>query len=349
MKASVIIRSRNEADRLRLTLTSLVAQSTPAQVVVVNDGSTDHTADVIAAAAQDLDLVAVHHTRATGRSAAANAGAAQATGDILIFLDGDTLAGPDLVAEHLISHSGPAEVVARGENYHLRCTRAFRDPETGTPQPGEESRVGRMTAGELTRAVVTRQQILTDFAAVDRRAQPGVYPGYGPRRLYELEMDALRQDGACDVLWAAAAGANQSVPRQAFVESGGFHPDISINEHRELALRLCQAGLKMVACVARSYHMIHRSGWRDPLDDRDWEAVFYQAHPRTDVALLPILWQSLSDTHSVHERARIFSLPQLSAIAARYPTLDTPDAVRDAYMAAMNIPSSPTLDGELPR
>uniref|UniRef100_UPI003898DE16 glycosyltransferase family 2 protein n=1 Tax=Komagataeibacter kakiaceti TaxID=943261 RepID=UPI003898DE16 len=181
---------------------------------------------------------------------------------------------------------------SRGGNYHLRCTRPFRDPQTGAPQPGEEDRVARMSPGELARAVVTRQQIMTDFAAIDRRAQPGVYPGYGPRRLYELEMDALRHQGDCDVLWAAAAGANQSVPRRAFLESGGFHPDISINEHRELALRLCQAGLRMVPCAARSYHMIHRSGWRDPLEDQDWEAIFYQAHPRVDVALLPILWRS---------------------------------------------------------
>ncbi|WP_034958169.1 glycosyltransferase, partial [Komagataeibacter kakiaceti] len=60
MKASVIIRSRNEADRLRLTLTSLACQSEGAQVVVVNDGSTDHTMDVIGAAAGELDLVAIH-------------------------------------------------------------------------------------------------------------------------------------------------------------------------------------------------------------------------------------------------------------------------------------------------
>lgn len=349
MKASVIVRSRNEADRLRLTLTSLACQSEGAQVVVVNDGSTDHTADVIGAAAGEMDIVAIHHTRAAGRSAAANAGAAAASGDILIFLDGDTLAGPDLVAAHLRVHGQQAGVVARGENYHLRCTRPFHDPQTGTPQPGEEERVARMAPGELARAVVTRQQIMEDFAGIDRRAQPGVYPGYGPRRLYELEMDALRHEADCDVLWAAAAGANQSVPRQAFVDSGGFHPDISINEHRELALRLCQAGLRMVACTARSYHLIHRSGWRDPLEDQDWEGVFYQAHPRVDVALLPILWRSLSDTQGVHEHARILSLPQLSAIATRYRTLDTPDAVRDAYLAAVNVPPSPIMDEGLPR
>jgi hypothetical protein len=50
VRASVISRSKDEADRLRLTLTSLACQSEPPEVVVVNDGSSDHTKDVIATA-----------------------------------------------------------------------------------------------------------------------------------------------------------------------------------------------------------------------------------------------------------------------------------------------------------
>src|SRR5579871_3564097 len=56
MKASVIIRSKDEADRLRLTLVSLACQSEAPEVVVVNDGSRDHTVQVIAAASDELDL-----------------------------------------------------------------------------------------------------------------------------------------------------------------------------------------------------------------------------------------------------------------------------------------------------
>ncbi|GBQ35457.1 glycosyltransferase [Gluconacetobacter azotocaptans DSM 13594] len=340
MHATVVIRSMNEADRLRLTLTSLACQTEAAEVVVVNDGSTDHTASVIAEAPRDLDLVAVHHAKPAGRSAAANAGAAHASGDILIFLDGDTLAAPDLVAQHMQRHRLRPDLIVRGENFHLRCTRPFRDPEAGTPQPGHEERVTRMSPAEMDRARVTRQQIRSRFDEIDGRAQPGVYPGYGPRKLYELEMEALRDDEDCGILWAAAAGANQSVVRDAFLDSGGFHPDLSINEHRELALRLCHAGGKMTATTARSYHMIHRSGWRDPLQDKNWEDIFYTAHPRADVALLPLLWQSLSDEKTVLETSRILSLPQLARVAAAYDGLEGRDAVRAAYLAACAAPSA---------
>jgi glycosyltransferase involved in cell wall biosynthesis len=43
LSLSVVIRSRDEADRLRLTLTSLGRQTVEVEVVVVDDGSTDHT------------------------------------------------------------------------------------------------------------------------------------------------------------------------------------------------------------------------------------------------------------------------------------------------------------------
>jgi len=334
MRASVIIRSKDEADRLRLTLTSLAMQTEKPEVVVVNDGSSDHTAAVIAEAGAELDLAAVHHAKPAGRSAAANAGAARATGDILLFLDGDTLAAPDLVATHMELHRHSPDLVVRGETQHLRCTRLFLDPETGTPKPGDEAKVQRMTGTERARSFVTREQIRHAFAEIDNRAQPGIYPGFGPRKLHEIEMEVFRTHPECKVLWAAATGSNQSLSRKAFLESGGFHAQISINEHRELALRLCQAGLRMTRAPGRSYHLIHRSGWRDPLEDREWERIFYDAHPLPEVALLPFLWASLSDPPPFPAPACIRSLPELARVAENYRDIHGLKSVRDAHLRA---------------
>jgi glycosyltransferase involved in cell wall biosynthesis len=332
MHASVIVRSKDEADRLALTLTSLACQSARPEVVVVNDGSSDHTQEVVTEMAGALDLVAVHHETPAGRSAAANAGAVRACGDILIFLDGDTLAAPDMVARHLERHAQRDGLIVRGETFHLRCTRLFLDPERGTPKPGEAARVARLSAAEIARSTVTRRQIREAFDEIDARAQGGIYPGFGPRRLYELEMDALTTQPDCGVLWAAASGSNQSLARTAFIESGGFHPDLTINEHRELALRLCKQGLRMAGCTGRTYHMIHRSGWRDPLLERDWEDIFYAAHPMPEVELMPLLWESLSDTAILDPPARIASLPALEAAAARCRGVVGRAAVRAAHL-----------------
>jgi glycosyltransferase involved in cell wall biosynthesis len=316
MRLSVVVRSKDEADRLRLTLTSLARQSEPAQVIVVNDGSSDHTPAVLAEAARQLPLTAIHHPAARGRAEAANAGARLAEGEVLLFLDGDTLAAPDLVARHAAAHSTAPALIGRGESFHLRCTRFLKDPETGAPQPGEAARLARMSPAERSRLLVTRAQIVDDFAAIERRAQPGIYPGAGPRALYALEMDALRRHPDCEVLWAAASGANLSVRAEAFRSSGGFNPDIDINEHRELALRLCAQGERMAAIEgARSYHMTHRTGWRDPLRDSRWEEVFYAAHPIAAVKLLSVFWAGLSPQSGVPEGARIASLTALADAA----------------------------------
>jgi glycosyltransferase involved in cell wall biosynthesis len=334
MRASVVIRTKDEADRLRLTLTSLAAQTEKPQVVVVDDGSSDHTAEVVAEAGRELEVVAIHNGKPIGRSSASNAGAAKATGDVVLFLDGDTMASPELVAQHMKLHRQSSGLIVRGETWHLRCTRLFLDPEAGTPRLGEEAKVSRMSEDERARSMVTRHQIQNAFVEIDSRGQPGVYPGFGPRKLLEIEMDALYSHPDCEALWAAAAGSNQSVGRAAFLEGGGFHPDISITEQREFALRLCKRGLRMAGTPARTFHMTHRSGWRDPLEETDWEQIFYEMHPIPEVALLPFLWATLSNPLPFPPQTCIRSLPELAAVANNYRGIKGLKSVREAHLNA---------------
>jgi glycosyltransferase involved in cell wall biosynthesis len=329
MQLSVVIRTKDEADRLRLTLTALACQVVPAaEIVIVDDGSSDHTASVIAEAAIRLPVRAIHHDHPQGRSAASNAGARAARGDVLLFLDGDTLAHPAMVSHHLKVHDAIDHAIGRGETFHFRSTRFLLDPETASPRAGEEARIARLTEQELDRLRVTRRQIVEDFAALERRAEPGIYPGAGPRRLYEIEMDALNNHADCPVLWAASSGSNMSVRRDVFQSVGGFNEVLDNNEHRELALRLCQQRQRMVPVPgARSYHLTHRVGWRDPLLQADWEEVFYRAHPIPAVKLLAVFWASLSDAKRFSDMPRIRSLPELAAAARGDDDIDY-DAIR---------------------
>ena len=341
MDVSVIVRSKDEADRLRLALAALSAQTIPVEVVVVNDGSTDHTADVLDAARSDLRLARVDHPRPLGRSAASNAGAAIASGEVLLFLDGDTLAEPGLAASHLERHREHGDRIIRGQTWHLRQTRHFLDPSTGSAMPGEAERLSRMPEAELRAALVTRQAVLEDFASIAARSQPAIYPGAGPRQLYDVELDALRRAPQCPTLWAAASGQNMSVPRRAFLAAGGFDPGLDINEHRELALRLCDLGLSMTWADGRSFHMTHRRGWRDPLADQDWMARFHRAHPIPSVALLPVLWGSLADGPAIPSAARITSLPALASAAARIrPGLPPREVVAEHLRLAAGMEAS---------
>lgn len=337
MRVSVVVRSKDEADRLRLTLTSLASQTLAAEVVVVDDGSRDHTAAVLADARHWLPLRVVKHGLPKGRSGAANAGARATSGDVLLFLDGDTLAHPELVARHAAAHDADPAVVGRGETFHLRGTRFLRDPEAGTPREGEETRIAGMAADELARLRVARADVSDRFETIDRRAAPGIYPGAGPARLYALEMDALRRHPACTVLWAAASGSNLSVGRDRFLGVGGFDEALDLNEHRELALRLCEGGARMVPIDgARTYHMTHRTGWRDPLEESRWEAIMYRAHPLLAVKLLCVLWASLNPRYRIPPEARITSLLELEA-AARGDTGVDYDAVRRLILSGETV------------
>lgn len=311
---SVVIRTRDEADRLRLTLTSLVCQRVPpGEVVVVDDGSVDHTRAVLAEMADRLPLRVIRHEIARGRAAASNAGARAASSRLLLFFDGDMLASPRTVEQHVATHRDRPRALARGEVWHLRCTRLLLDPEKGTPRDAHLAEVQALSEPERQRLKVTRAQIRDDFAAIERRARPGVYPGFAPGRLHALEMEALRAHPDCRVLWAAASGSNFSVARTEFEAAGGFDERLDINEHRELALRLCGSGGAMVAAgAARAFHMIHRSGWRDPLRDTAWFDVFANKHPTAAVRLLPRFWADLAGDRADGIR----SLPQLAERAA---------------------------------
>ena len=337
MSLSVVVRTRNEADRLRLTLASLAVQTAQSEVVVVNDGSSDHTYDVIEDAVRSSGVKAVHIEAPKGRSGAANAGARAARSEFLLFLDGDTLAGPDLVRRHMEVHARSPKSVARGELLHLRGTRFLRDPELCTPQLNATDKVDRLSRAERDRLRITRSEIACNFPTIHDRAEFGLYPGVAPRMLQNLELQAIRQSPLCSVNWAAASGSNQSVPREAFLALGGFNESLDINEHRELALRLCKFGLKMtVAEGARSYHMTHRSGWRDPLEDHGWELAFYGLHPIPEVKLLSVLWASLAPNRRVPQRFRIDSLPALES-AARLLSGKEIDNVRAALgLVALN-------------
>jgi glycosyltransferase involved in cell wall biosynthesis len=99
MKASVIIPTRNRAEVLAPCLESLARQTLAAdafEVLVVDNGSTDHTADVVAGFASRLD-VARHFAAEPGLHVGRHAGMRQARSDVLMFADDDIVAGPDWV------------------------------------------------------------------------------------------------------------------------------------------------------------------------------------------------------------------------------------------------------------
>lgn len=98
MTISIVIATYNRAERLAVCLEHLAGQSfAPGdEVVVADNGSTDHTQEVLRLAAARLPapLRVVRETR-PGKSAAVAAALREVTGEILAFTDDDVLVHPD--------------------------------------------------------------------------------------------------------------------------------------------------------------------------------------------------------------------------------------------------------------
>jgi glycosyltransferase involved in cell wall biosynthesis len=92
---SVIVPSYNRSAVLPLCLRALAEQTyAPIEVIVVDDCSTDDSAQVARAAGATVFSTPVN----SGAAAARNLGAAHASGHILLFVDGDIALDPDAVA-----------------------------------------------------------------------------------------------------------------------------------------------------------------------------------------------------------------------------------------------------------
>jgi glycosyltransferase involved in cell wall biosynthesis len=89
MSVSVVIPTYNHRDYVVRTLESVFAQTAPAaEVIVVNDGSPDDTADVLRPFAADGRIRYIEQKNA-GQAAARNRGFAEARGEFVAFLDDD--------------------------------------------------------------------------------------------------------------------------------------------------------------------------------------------------------------------------------------------------------------------
>ena len=82
---SIIMPAKNEADSLGRLLPELCQRYPDAEVLVVNDGSTDNTADIAAGHGATV----INHPYSKGNGAAVKTGARAARGEFLVFMDAD--------------------------------------------------------------------------------------------------------------------------------------------------------------------------------------------------------------------------------------------------------------------
>jgi glycosyltransferase involved in cell wall biosynthesis len=121
-KISIIIPVYNEVDSIHNIVSDLKALYPAYEIIVINDGSTDNTA----AEAQKAGAKVFSHPYNIGNGAAIKSGIRVATGDILVFMDGDGQHNPKDIAK-LLEHLPEFDMVvgARSISDQASLGRAF--------------------------------------------------------------------------------------------------------------------------------------------------------------------------------------------------------------------------------
>jgi glycosyltransferase involved in cell wall biosynthesis len=131
-KYSIVIPAYNEAARIPATLRSVVecirARGWEAEVLVVNDGSTDQTVEVVRAFAQTAPEVRLMENPGNrGKGYSVRAGMLEARGAVLLFTDAD-LSSPIEEAERLFAAIDEGADIAIGSRWLESSRQTHRQP-----------------------------------------------------------------------------------------------------------------------------------------------------------------------------------------------------------------------------
>ena len=195
-RVTVVVPTYNRAALLGECLDSLLAQTLPpAELIVVNDGSTDQTSDLLASYGYQLTAVT---TPQHGKPVACNVGLERATGDYVWFFDDDDVALPECLERFV----APMEASPDAGFSYARFAHA---------PSGPDGRIGAVTRHSAMPALIERgfllplleQNFLGGAALMARRACYEQVGGFDPALVrsqdYEMAIRLARNFTAVPV------------------------------------------------------------------------------------------------------------------------------------------------------
>jgi len=95
MKLSIVVPVYNEEKTIEVVLARVKASPFDKEILVVDDGSTDRTRDVLKRYRMDPEVRVFHQPRNMGKGAALRRGFSEAVGDVILVQDADLEYSPD--------------------------------------------------------------------------------------------------------------------------------------------------------------------------------------------------------------------------------------------------------------
>jgi GT2 family glycosyltransferase len=246
LRVSVVIPSWDGAAVLGPCLDSVSRQHVTGgiETIVVDDGSTDHTTDLLA---RYPGIRVLSNAQSVGYSAACNQGAADAHGAVLVFLNSDT---------ELLSGDVLERLAVAAEQPNIGVVGPMLQNPDGTLQPS--------CAAYLT---VTRAVAL----------MTGLHRLLPDRLRARVAPHTWSHDRSRDVDWVK--GAALAIRADRFRELGGFWPTL-FGEETDLAFRARGRGLRVR--FEREARVMHIGGYSigRRLSDPEREARIAEAELR---------------------------------------------------------------------
>lgn len=302
---SIVIPVLNLSTSIAVLLRCLEGLDSPRdqfECIIVDDGSTDATRDILKSCRSSLDLTVLSNRVNQGRSQARNIGWQQARGEFVLFLDGDMLPEPALLKDYdqAIARHMDWDVISGGR-YCITV---------------QDSDPWRSLAGLIG---IASEELFTNdlagqFKAIHKKAVLGQYPSPLLNKL-ELQLrEVCRLYPESLLCGYSLVTSNVVIRRQRLEESGGFDPFLRRSEDTELGLRLWEAGSRFgFADGARAYHLYDA---RQP--DRHMTPIenlaFFYRHPYS-LVLLVHLWCLLNAIGGTKQGALASDLCQLAQLS----------------------------------
>ncbi len=188
---SVVIPTRNRADTLRACLVSLQSQTLPSdsfEVIVVDNGSTDNTSDVVRDFTNSLQLVYSYKDE-PGLHVGRHEGLRLAKSDLLVYIDDDIKALPCWLEAIAASFADASVAMVGGNNY----------PDFEVPPPAWLAQIWELS------------QIAEQSSCKGRAFFPLSILDFG--------------EGCFEIDPGYVWRCNFSIRRDVLIQAGGFHPD----------------------------------------------------------------------------------------------------------------------------
>lgn len=267
---SLIVPTYNQCERLKIVLEALKEQNyeqSSFEVIVVDDGSTDTTEQVVRSISCSYNLIYKKHNSNLGRSVARNSGAEMASGDLLIFMDSDRIPGKNFINEHLKRHKEHNRRVVIGNNLEIFTSNI------------EDKVYEIIETFKFNETKILRQCRYFNYA--------------------ECVINIYNKEGKTNsgLAWLTLFSGNFSIRKDSFNEVGKF--DVNFKtwgfENFELGYRLQLKGYEFYYNDnAYNIHLYHGNNRKSPENNESYK-YFYNKYNVKDIEfLLPFLEGTIS-------------------------------------------------------